>query len=314
MLDRLTGMQVFTRAAQAGSLSGAARQLGLSAAMATKHLDSLERRLGVRLFQRSTRKLRLTEPGQQYLDALARLLPELQEVEAKIASQRLEASGTLRLNTPVSIGIRYVAPLIPAFTRRHPNVTVELGLNDRFVDLLDEGWDLTIRVGRLKDSRLMSRKLADSAMLICAAPEYWSVHGRPRHVRDLSQHNCLGFTIPTFAGPDEWSFGRDRDIPVAVGGTLRANNGDALMAAGVAGLGVLYQSEFIVADAIRRGELEPVSLDVPTADLGGIHLLYSLDHSPAAKVRAMIEFLVAAFSPTAPWALASPGLQADPSR
>src|SRR5258708_39169816 len=158
MLDRITGMQVFSRAAHAGSLSAAARQLGLSPGMATKHLDALEERLGVRLFQRSTRKLSLTEPGQQYLEAMTRFLPELEEVEATIASQRVEATGLLRLNAPLSFGVRYIAPLVPAFAKKHPNVTVDLGLNDRVVNLMDEGWDLTIRVGRLKDSRLVSRK------------------------------------------------------------------------------------------------------------------------------------------------------------
>jgi DNA-binding transcriptional LysR family regulator len=301
MLDRITGMTVFVRAAKVGSLSGAARQLSLSAAMATKHLDALERRLGARLFQRSTRKLSLTEPGRQYLLALTRLLPELEEVEATIASQRVEATGTLRLNAPVSFGVRHIAPLIHVFTQKHRSVTVDLGLNDRYVDLVDEGWDLAIRVGRLKDSRLVSRKLAESAMLICASPTYWSRHGRPNRVRELSDHNCLGFTIPTFAGPDEWRFGRDRDVRIPVKGSLRANNGDALTAAAVTGLGVVYQPDFIVGDAIRSGALESVSLDALTGDVGGIHVLYSLDHSPPAKARAMIDFLLSAFTPKPPW-------------
>jgi DNA-binding transcriptional LysR family regulator len=303
MLDRITGMQVFLRAAHMGSLSGAARQLGLSAGMATKHLDSLEERLGVRLFQRSTRKLSLTEPGQQYLEALTRLLPELEEVEAMIASQRVEATGMLRLNAPLSFGVRYVAPLLPVFTEKHPNVTVDLGLNDRVVDLVDEGWDLTIRVGRLKDSRLVSRKLAESALVVCAAPSYWSKRGRPNNVVDLRDHNCMGFSLSNIASPDEWSFGPNRDKRVLVKGSLRANNGDALVVAAIAGLGVLYEPEFIVGDAVRRGELEPVSLDVPSADLGGIHLVYSQDRAPPAKVRVMIDFLVAAFGPRPPWAI-----------
>lgn len=302
MLDRVTGMQVFARAAKAGSLSGAARQLGLSAAMATKHLDSLERRLGVRLFQRSTRKLTLTEPGRQYLQAVSRLLPELEEAEAMIASQRIEATGTLRLNAPMGFGVRHLAPLVAAFAQKHPNVAVDLGLNDRYVDLVDEGWDLAIRVGRLKDSRLVARKLADSTTLICAAPSYWSRHGRPSRVQQLGDHNCLSFTVPSIAGPDEWRFGRDQDVRVAVKGSLRTSNGDALMAAALAGLGVIYATDFTVAEAIRRGDLERVALDVPTADLGGIHILHALDHSPPAKARAMIDFLVSAFAPEPPWA------------
>lgn len=301
MLDRITGMQVFSRSAHTGSISAAARQMGLSPGMATKHLDALEDRLGVRLFRRSTRKLTLTEPGQQYLEFCTRLLPELEEVEAMIASQRVEATGLLRLNAPLSFGVRYIAPLIPSFSEKHPKVIVDLGLNDRVVDLMDEGWDLTIRVGRLKDSRLVSRKLAESAMIICAAPSYWSKYGRPETWSDLQSHNCLGFSFSNIARPDEWFFGRDREKRIAIKGTMRANNGDALVAAAIAGLGVLYEPEFIVAQAIRSGQLEEIELESPTADLGGIHLVYSQDRSPPAKVRVMIDFLVAAFNPQPPW-------------
>jgi DNA-binding transcriptional LysR family regulator len=301
MLDRITGMQVFSRAAQTGSLSAAARQLSISPGMATKHLDALEKRLGVRLCHRSTRKLSLTEPGQQYLDLCSRLLPELDEVETMIASQRVDATGLLRLNAPLSFGVRYVAPLISAVAEPNPRVTVDLGLNDRIVDLVDEGWDLTIRVGRLKDSRLVSRKLADSSMIVCAAPIYWARRGRPKLWAELKDHNCLGSYISAVARPDEWLFGEHRDQRVAVKGTMRANNGNALVKAAAAGLGVLYEPEFIVAEAIARGELEAVTLDAAAANLGGIHLIYLPDRSPPAKVRVMIDFLVAAFNPCPPW-------------
>jgi DNA-binding transcriptional LysR family regulator len=302
MLDRITGMQVFSRAAIGGSLSAAARHLGLSPGMATRHLDSLEERLGVRLFHRSTRKLTLTEAGQQYLEFCTRLLPELDEVEAMIASQRAEATGLLRLNAPLTFGVRYVVPLIPAFSQSHPKVTIDLGFNDRVVDLMDEGWDLTIRVGRLRDSRLVSRKLAESAMIVCAAPSYWSRHGKPKNVADLQTHNCLSFTMSNISRTDEWFFGPNRETRVPIKGTLRANNGDALISVARAGLGVIYEPEFIVAEAIGRGDLEAVTLDLPAADLGGIHLLHSPSRRPPAKVRAMIDFLVDAFSPAPPWA------------
>lgn len=304
MLDRITGMQVFTRAASAGSLSAAARQLSLSPAMATKHVDALEQRLGVRLFHRSTRKLTLTEAGQQYLETCLRLLPELEETEAMIASQRMEATGLLRLNVPLSFGVRYIAPLIPAFAKLHPGVTVDLGLSDRIVDLMEEGWDLTIRIGPLKDNRLVSRRLAESAMVVCAAPAYWAQHGRVQSVAELQNHNCLSVSFSSITRPDEWRFGKDARQRVPVSGSLRASNGDALVAAAITGLGVLYEPEFIVAEAIRRGELESVQLDVRTADLGGIHLLRSQDRAPPAKVRAMTDFLVSAFAARAPWAIA----------
>ncbi len=303
MLDRITGMQVFARAATAGSLSAAARQVGLSPAMATKHVDALEERLGVRLFHRSTRKLTLTEAGQQYLEACSKLLPEFDEAEAMVASQRVQAMGLLRLNVPLSFGVRYIAPLLPGFSRRHPGVVVDLGLNDRVVDLMEEGWDLTLRVGTLKDSRLISRKLADAAMIVCAAPDYWARHGRPARWSDLSAHNCMSFSLSHISRPEEWRFGKAGEQRVPVKGNLRANNGDALVAAAIAGLGVLYEPEFIVADAVRRGELEALELDAASADLGGIHLLRSADRTPPAKVRVMTDFLVEAFKSPPPWAM-----------
>ncbi|HEY0295086.1 MAG TPA: LysR substrate-binding domain-containing protein [Bordetella sp.] len=302
MLDRMTGMQVFAKAAAMGSLSAAARQMAMSPAMAAKHLNALEDRLGARLFHRSTRKLSLTEAGQQYLDACGRLLPELEEVEAAIASQRAQATGLLRLNTPLSFGVRYIAPLLPAFCREHPGVVVDLGLNDRVVDLVEEGWDLTLRVGALKDSRLVARKLADSAMVVCAAPQYWARQGFPQTWAALSSHNCLSFSLSDLSRPDVWRYGRHGERRVAVRGNLRANNGDALIAAAVAGLGVLYEPEFIVADALRGGLLASVQLDDEAADLGGIHLVRSADRMPPAKVRAMSDFLLEAFSPQPPWA------------
>ncbi|MBF0851447.1 LysR family transcriptional regulator [Gluconobacter sp. R75690] len=301
MLDRITGMQLFARAMQAGSISAAGRELGLSPGMASRHLDALEKRLGVRLCHRSTRRLSLTEAGQHYLELCLRLLPELEEVEAQIASQRVEASGVLRFNVPLSLGVRYIAPLLPAFHEQHPAVMVDLGLNDRVVDLTGEGWDLTIRVGRLRDSRLISRRLAHSELMICASPDYLSRRGRPRFWTDLPRHDCLGFSLSGIAKPEEWLYGRFRDRRVSVHGPMCANNGDALVACASAGLGIIYEPDFIVADAVRAGALEVLVLDAPSAELGGVHLLYSPDRAPPAKVRVMIDFLVGAFGSTPPW-------------
>ncbi|CAM3409174.1 LysR family transcriptional regulator [Rouxiella silvae] len=294
-------MEVFCRTARAGSLSAAARQMNLSPTMATKHVDALELRLGVKLIQRSTRRLTLTEAGQQYLDMCVRLLPELEETEALIVAQGTEVSGLLRLNVPLSFGVRYIAPLLPVFHERYPRVNVELEFNDRVVDLLEEGWDLTIRVGHLKDSRLLARKLADSTMVVCAAPEYWLRQGRPAAWKELEDHNCLRFMLSPLSWPNMWRFGKQADQSVAIRGSLCTNNGDALVAAAVAGMGVLYEPDFIVADALRAGRLEAVTLDKPAADVGGIHLLRFADRKPPAKVRAMTDFLIEIFTQGAPW-------------
>uniref|UniRef100_UPI0032B2BFC3 LysR family transcriptional regulator n=1 Tax=uncultured Stutzerimonas sp. TaxID=2901168 RepID=UPI0032B2BFC3 len=218
MLDRITGMRVFARAANAGSLSAAARHLGLSPAMATKHVDALEARLGVKLFHRSTRRLSLTAAGSSYLEACLRILPEIDEAEASVASQRVEASGLLRMNVPLSFGTRFIAPLMPAFSQRHPAVKVELGLTDSQVDLIDGSWDMAVRIGRLTDSPLQARRLADCPMLVCASPGYLAQHGVPRRVSDLSQHNCLGYSLSNLLGGREWAFGPAGEFRVPIQG------------------------------------------------------------------------------------------------
>lgn len=296
MLDRISGMRVFVRAVASGSLSAAARQLDMSPAMATKHIDALEARLGVKLLHRTTRRLSLTEAGSDYLEACQRILPEIDEAEAAVASQRIEARGLLRLNAPLSFGSRFVAPLLPAFTHRHPAVRVELGLTDSQVDPLEGGWDLVIRIGHLADSQMQARRLGDCPMRVCAAPSYLEQRGIPRRMADLVQHNCLGYSLSSWAGGKEWAFGRDGSIRVPISGDLIANNGDALAAAAVGGQGIIYQPLFIVADALERGDLVDVALDQPTCTLGGIHVLYPPDRRPPAKVRAMIDYLVEAFA------------------
>lgn len=301
MLDRVTGMRVFVRTAAAGSLSAAARHLGMSPAMATKHVDALERRLGVKLFHRSTRRLSLTEAGSQYLEACQRILADIDETEAAVVSQRVEASGLLRLNMPLSFGSRFVAPRLPAFARRHPAVRVELGLTDSQVDLLEGRWDIAIRIGRLADSPLQARRLGDCPVLVCAAPSYLDARGVPRRVAELAQHNCLGYTLSSWAGGKEWAFGRDGSVRVPVSGDLAANNGDALLAAAVGGQGLIYQPLFIVADALRSGALVALELDHPTHALGGIHALYPPDRRPPAKVRAMLDYLGEVFAESPPW-------------
>lgn len=295
-MDRITSMRVFVRTATDGSLSAAARHLGMSPAMATKHVNALEARLGVKLFHRSTRRLALTEAGSDYLEACLRILPDIDEAEAAVASQRVKASGLLRMNVPLSFGQAFVAPLIPAFVQRFPEVTVELGLSDAELDLVAGNWDLAVRIGRLADSPLQARRLGDSPMRVCAAPAYLDARGVPRRVADLVQHNCLGYTLSGTQARGHWSFGTDGGTRVPVSGNLLANNGDALVAAAVLGQGIIYQPGFIVDAAIARGELVALELDRPTMALGGIHVLYPPDRRPPAKVRVMIDYLAEAFA------------------
>jgi len=301
MLDRLTGLEVFAKIATAGSLSAAGRAMGMSQTMVTKHIAALEARLGVKLFHRNTRRLSITEAGRNYLESSERILADIEAAEAAVTADRVEARGLLRLNAPVAFGARQIAPLLSEFAQRHPFVTVELGLNDRLVDLADEGWDLAIRIGSLSDSSLIARRVAPCRTVVCAAPSYLAGRGRPRTVSSLAGHNCLGYTLSSVTGVDRWAFGAKGDTTVSVSGNLRANNGEALRTAAIAGQGLAYLPTFIVADDMRAGTLVALGLDQPTVEFGGIYAVFLPDRHPAAKVRAFIDFIANRFAPEAPW-------------
>src|ERR1035437_3245981 len=238
MLDRLTGLEVFTKVAAAGSFSAAGRAMGMSQTMVTKHIAALEARLGIKLFHRSTRRLSITEAGRSYLEASERILSEFDAADAAVAADRVEPRGLLRLNAPVAFGARQIAPLLSEFAQHHPLVTVELGLNDRLVDLAEEGWDLAIRIGSLSDLSLIARRIAPCRTVVCSAPSYLKARGNPRTVSNLAEHNCLGYTLSRMTGVDRWLFGARGDVTVSVSGNLRANNGEALRTAAIAGQGL----------------------------------------------------------------------------
>jgi DNA-binding transcriptional LysR family regulator len=300
MLDRLTGLEVLVKVAAVGNLSAAARSMGMSQTMVTKHLAALEARLGAKLFHRTTRRLSITEAGRSYLEASERVLADIEAANAAVAADRVEPRGLLRLNVPVVFGTRQIASLLPEFAQRHPRVTLELGLNDRQVDLAEEGWDMAIRIGALTDSSLVARRLAPCRMVACAAPSYLKARGTPRTVAQLADHNCLGYTLAQ-SGTERWNFGRRAQVNVPVSGDLRANNGDALLAAAVAGQGIIYQPTFIVADDLRAGRLTTLPLDQPTNERLAVHAVYLPDRHPPAKVRAFIDFIAKRFAPEPPW-------------
>lgn len=300
MLDRITGLQVFVRVAALGTLSAAARALEMSQTMATKHLAALEDRLGIKLVHRSTRRLTLTDAGRTYLDSVERILADIDEADAKASLEAAEVRGTLRLNVPVSFGIREIGPILPELCRRHPALSIDLGLNDRFVDPIEEGWDLVIRIGGMKESSLIARRLAPCRMVVCAAPSYLAQHGRPKTLADLSRFNCLGYTLSRDAGADRWLFGRDGKVGVTVKTNLKANNGDVLVAAAIAGQGIIYQPTFLVSREIASGALTAIKLDHPGRELDGIFAVYPSGRRPPAKVRAAIDFLAERLG-EAPW-------------
>lgn len=291
MADRLTGMEVFVRAIRLGGLSAAARDMGISPTMAAKHLSGLESRLGVTLVNRTTRRLSLTEAGEAYLDHAERILGELGEAEAEVTARSLAVEGLLRVSAPAAFGVLHMAGLLAEFHHLHPNVTIELGLNDRLVDLLEERWDMAIRIGTLTDSNLIARKLADMHLNICASPAYLNARGVPKTVKELSRHDCLGYTLSPLVGTSQWSFGRDGSIKVPVAGSLHANNGDALVKAAIAGQGLVYGPRFLTVQALLDGSLVELALDVPVRDAGAIYAVTHATRRPAAKTRVWIDYL-----------------------
>jgi DNA-binding transcriptional LysR family regulator len=301
MLDRIAGLEVFAKIAAVGSLSGAARALDMSQTMATKHMAAMEDRLGVKLLHRTTRKVTLSEAGRRYLESAERILAEFAEADALAAAERLEVTGTLRVNAPVSFGVREIVPLVSELSRLHPALTVELGLSDRTVDLVEEGWDVAIRIGRIEDETLMARKLARCRLLVAASPAYLRDHPAPQAITDLAAHNCLGYTLSTSVGPYRWRFDAAGVVSVPVTGNFHANNGDALVAAALAGHGIVYQPTFLIGDDIRAGRLVPIMLDHPPMELPGVFAVYAANRRPPAKVRAFIDFLVAGFAPEPRW-------------
>jgi DNA-binding transcriptional LysR family regulator len=301
LLDRFQGLQVLLKVVELASLSGAARALRMSPTMATKHVAALEDRLGVRLLHRTTRKVTPTEIGRTYVQAVERILADLQDADAAAAADKLVVRGLLRVNVPVSFGTIEIAPLLKDLAKVHPDLTVDLGLNDRLVDLVEEGWDLAIRIGHLQDSPMIARRLAPCQMAVCASPGYLKKNGRPKKITDLSNHRCLGYTLSNAVGVSSWSFGSNGEVKAAISGPLRAANGDALVAAAIAGMGIVYQPTFIIASAVADGRLEIIDLDHPPLDSVNIYAVYPPNEHLPAKVRVFIDFLIKRLACTPPW-------------
>lgn len=297
-MDNLSGMAVFAQVVEARSFTGAARRLGISKAAVSKQVSRLEERLGARLLNRTTRRLSLTEVGAGFYERCARIVADAEEAELAVTRLNETPRGTLRVDAPVNFGMQYLAPLLPPFMLANPELKVDVSFNDRFVDLVDEGHDLAIRIGQLPDSSLIARKLGESGSVICAAPAYWERHGRPSRPADLANHNCFAYSY--LATGHEWRLrGPEGDVAVRVSGSLTANNGDMLRQAAVAGLGVVATPLFIACDDLRAGRLEPV-LGEYEQPRRGIYAVYPHNRHLSAKVRAFVDYLVEALEP-APW-------------
>lgn len=288
-MDRLQAMRVFSTVVETGSFSRAAEQLQLSATAASRYVAELEKLLGAQLLQRSTRRLNLTEVGANYYDRCRLILADVEEAEAQAATAESQPKGLLRISLPHSFGLRYVAPLMPEFCKRYPELQLEFNFSDRTIDLVDEGIDMALRItGELKTS-LVARKLAPVSRICCAAPSYLRRHGIPQTLDDLRSHNCLTYSYAPIA--NSWMFLQDgKEIPVPVKGQLRANNGDMNRLAAIGGLGIISLPTFMVCEELRAGSLVPILTDYQLPDLA-VYAVYLPGARRAARIKAMTEYL-----------------------
>jgi DNA-binding transcriptional LysR family regulator len=292
-MTRFEDMVAFVRVIEAGGITGAARRLGIAKSAVSRRLADLEDRLGVQLVVRSTRGLTATETGRAFYERCVRILADVEEAEQAVSSAEADLKGTLRIAAPLTFGVHHLSPALAAFMAAHPDIAVDLDLNDRPVNLVEEGFDLAVRIGRLTDSSLIARRLAAVRRVVVASPEYWRAHGRPARPSDLSGHGLMSYAnVPD---TETWGFVRQDGGSLSAGGgppRLRVNNGDMLAAMAADGLGVAVLPTFIVNDAIMAGRLEPVLPDAAPPQLDA-WVVYPATRHLSRRVRAFIDFIAA---------------------
>ncbi|KQT11376.1 LysR family transcriptional regulator [Ramlibacter sp. Leaf400] len=290
-MDRFQEMRVFAAVVDAGSFVAAADALEMSKPAVSRHVAELEQRLGVRLLHRTTRRLSLTVEGEVFLARCRDLLAGVDEAEAEVSARGGSVVGLLKVSAPVSFGVLNLAPLWADFMAQHPQLTLDLTLTDRFIDLVDEGYDMAVRVARLPSSSLVSRRLASTRMVLCASPRYLEKRGAPARPSDLSAHDVLAYNL--LATGDTWEFeGPQGTVAVKVKPRMQTNSGDTCRAVALGGGGIVLQPTFLVSADLQRGDLVEVMPGYRSAELG-IYAVYPTRKHMPPKVRLLIDFLAA---------------------
>ena len=296
IVDQLTEMRAFVRAIELGSFAGAASDLALTPSAISKLLRRLEARLGVRLINRTTRKLALTAEGETYFRSGQRLIEAVDALELEVSASAGRPRGLLRINTPVSLGVQHLAPALIEFQRRYPDVRVNMSLTDRVVDFYAEQVDVAVRMGPLSDSRLMSRRIAKIAPVIFASREYVERFGEPKSPADLAKHRCIVFTAP---GRGRWPFktadGGVEYVDVAATATFASDNLQCILQLALEGAGIARLADFLVADWVRSGELVPVLADQQLPERASVFAVFAPGMQRIPKVRVFLDFLVQRF-------------------
>lgn len=288
-MDKLETMRVFAAVAQEGSFTAAAERLGISTKLASKYVRGLEASLDTQLFNRTTRSVTLTDVGNAYLEPCRHLIEQLEELEAMVAEKQTSLSGPIRITAPTGYGSTHLAHALSAFMAEHPKVEIDLKLSDNRVALVEEGFDLAVRIGPMRDSSLKARKLADMPLMVCAAPEYLAQNGRPTNPKAVATHRCLideNQSDATF-----WRFisGKE-EIAVKVNGAFRANSPAAIARMAMDGLGIARCPLYVIKDSLKNGQLEQLLPEYKT-EVFDVHALYPLNRHLTARVRALIDHL-----------------------
>ena len=293
-MDRALEMLVFCSVVDKGSFVGAAEPLEMSKAAISRYVSGLEERLGARLLHRTTRRLSLTEEGRQFYHQAKEVLAMMDAAEEAVSSAAPEPTGVLRVNAPVSFGIMHLGPVWADFMQAYPKVELDISLNDRLVDLVDEGFDAAVRIARMESSSLIGRRLASTRMCLCASPAYLERHPPVLALADLTKHGIVAYTH--FASGNDWLFeGPDGPENVRTRSVVRCNNGDTCRSIALAGGGISLQPSFMVAEDLRAGTLVEILADYRSVELG-IYAVYPSRKQLPSKVRALVNFLVERFA------------------
>lgn len=291
-MDLFASMRMYVAVVDGGSFAAAADKLDISRAMVSKQIQKLEEHLGTRLMNRTTRRLSLTETGREFYERSTQIMGDVEEAEQIAGRMTRVPQGVLRVTIPLSYGQHRLATVIADYTQAYPQVQLDISLSDRKVDLIDEGFDLAIRIGALPQSDLIARKLGGVRSIVCASPAYLAKHGAPETPADLAPHACLGYTL-TGTGAEWRMEGPDGPVAVSISGPIRADNGDIIRLAALGGAGIVFQPHFIVGDDIEAGRLVRLLPEWQSAELG-VYAVYPSRKHLSAKVRTFVDFLVAA--------------------
>jgi len=300
-MDRFLALTAFVKVVETGSFARAAQRLDTSVSTVSRHVSELEAHLDARLLNRTTRRLSLTESGRVFHERCVQLLADLEEAEASAGAATIKPRGTLRLTSSITFGARHLAPAIADFITRFPEMRFDVELSDRAVDLVDEGFDVAVRIGAIGSQNLVGRRIGTTQLVCCAAPDYLARHGEPGAPEDLAAHACLTYEYSSLR--NVWPF-RDRDgreRMVRIAGPVHANNGRFLDALAVEGTGIVYEPDFIVGPDVRAGKLIPILREFQPAP-ASIYVVYPSRRHLSAKVRAFTDFLAARFT-DADWTL-----------